>query len=116
MDITDDFKIAMYERMATPLFVTLIISWSIWNYDILLHLFADYGSVTRKIEAIEGVTQDWCRVYGWPLLMTGVTVVVYPWLSAGVFWLNCLANKWKETKRTATEDDTQKKRERVSRT
>jgi hypothetical protein len=51
----DDFRKSinsvLYERMTSPLFGALLISWCIWNWDILYFLFADreYYSVFLKV-------------------------------------------------------------------
>ncbi len=54
-DMTRSIKASLYERVSSPLFGAFLVSWSLWNYKVILIIFSSLP-VIEKIDHLEGIT------------------------------------------------------------
>lgn len=85
------------ERIASPFYGTLTISWLIWNWKIIyLTLFISENKITTdKINYIISNYSDIHILAYYPLLSTLLLLTLIPFLSNSAFWLSMTFNKWK---------------------
>lgn len=96
----------LYERTTSPLFGTLFVSWSIWNWKIIyLTLFISEKEIIgkTKIEYILENYYDNCTLYWFPLISTIILISIIPFFSNGAYWLSIKFLKWKKDKKNEVE-------------
>ncbi len=99
----------LYERTTSPLFGSLIISWSLINWKIIyLTLFME-AYETRpysKMEYIVNNLSDPWFIYCLPLISTGVLVTIVPFVSNGSYYLNQKFRQWRVNQKNKIEGET----------
>ncbi|QDW21666.1 hypothetical protein [Flavobacterium sp. KBS0721] len=93
------------QRLTSPFYGTLIISWLIWNWKIIyLTIFVSEDNIKgTKIEYIVTNYNDpWLIVY-FPLLSTGALLIFLPFVTNGAYWLDLIFNKWRVNKKNFVE-------------
>lgn len=80
-EVVDGIRNFINERLSSPLLGTYLISWPIWNYQVLLYAFSDLG-VEEKIGKIDYVlfssSEAMQHSFGVPLLVALAYVFVLP--------------------------------------
>lgn len=97
----------LYERMTSPLYGTLIITWLIWNWKIVyLTLFVSEDQIEGdKITYIVHHYCDlWTLIY-WPLISTVAIIVLIPFISNGAYWLTLKFNLWRHDQKIKIENN-----------
>jgi hypothetical protein len=98
-ELKKSISATLYERTTSPLFGTLAISWSIWNWKILyLTFFISENKIIgkNKIEYIIEHYYNECTVYYYPILSTIILITLVPFLSNGAYWMSIKFLKWKK--------------------
>jgi len=93
------------QRLTSPFYGTLIISWLIWNWKIIyLTIFVSDDKITgNKIEYIVANCNDpWHLVY-YPLISTAAILLLLPFVTNGAYWLDLIFNKWRVNKKNFVE-------------
>lgn len=95
----------LYQRVSSPLFGTLVLSWAIWNWKIIyLTLFVDAKEIEQnKIEYISTELNDSNFLIWYPLISTIVLLTLVPFVSNGAYWLNLKFDKWKKDQKNSIE-------------
>lgn len=95
----------LFERVSSPLFGTLIISWLIWNWKIVyLTIFISESKLEiNKIDYIIENYQNIHTLITFPLISTFLLITVIPLISNGAFWMNLIYKKWKTDKKNEVE-------------
>lgn len=96
----------LYERTTSPLFGTLIVSWSLWNWKVLyLTFFISENKLIgkNKIEYISENYNDSFNLLWFPLISTAILITLIPYLSNGAYWISIKFLKWKKDKKNEVE-------------
>lgn len=119
LDIMTSLKANLYERAASPLAGAFMISWLVWNYELVLVLFSSWPVLT-KIDYVQ--TEHFVNgekllslALGWPLATAIITIVLYPIPAkiAALWWL--FIKKLFKKARVRIEDDNPLTQEEVNR-
>ena len=97
----------LYERVASPFFGSLIVSWSLWNWKILYLTFfvSERFLKENKIDYIIANYNNPCNLVVYPLVSTVVLITIVPFASNGAYWLHLKFRQWKIDRK----DDVEKK-------
>lgn len=97
----DDFfksiKAILYDRVTSPFFGTLFISWLVWNWKIVYVTFFVSETILKenKIDYIVRISDsNWILIW-FPLISTFALIVIVPMISNGAFWVS----SWYEAER-----------------
>ncbi|UUW10284.1 hypothetical protein NLG42_05635 [Flavobacterium plurextorum] len=93
------------ERVSSPFYGTLIISWLIWNWKIVyLTFFVDQDKLDKiKIDFIMDNYNDvWHLVY-FPLISTFTLITIIPFLTNGAYWLDLKFTTWRVNQKNEIE-------------
>jgi hypothetical protein len=95
----------LFERVTSPLFGTLIISWLICNWKIVyLTIFISESKLEKnKIDYIIENYQNIHTLITFPLISTFLLLTVIPIISNGAFWMSLIYKKWKTDKKNEVE-------------
>lgn len=93
------------QRLTSPFYGTLIVSWLIWNWKIIyLTIFISEKNISgTKIEYIISNYNDTWHIVWYPLISTGVLLLFLPLVTNGAFWLDLLYNRWRINKKNFVE-------------
>jgi hypothetical protein len=85
------------DRISSPFYGTLIVSWLIWNWKIVyLTFFIDQDQIAgNKIEFIQTHYSDIHVLVTFPILSTIVLLTVLPFITNGAFWLDTVFTTWR---------------------
>lgn len=93
------------QRVSSPFYGTLIISWFIWNWKIIyLTFFVSENKITEN--KIDFIVSNYSNIYHlvWlPLLSTIIISTIIPFLTNGAFWLDLTFEKWRIDKKNTIE-------------
>lgn len=93
------------ERVSSPFYGTLIVSWLIWNWKIVyLTLFIDQDKIrVTKIDFIINNYNDiWHLVY-LPLISTVTLITIIPFVTNGAYWLDLKFTTWRVNQKNEIE-------------
>lgn len=81
-DIINSIKASLYDRASSPLLGTFIISWIIWNYELLLIIMSNMPA-PEKISYIQNdiYLNWWCQILQvavLPILSSVIFIYIYP--------------------------------------
>lgn len=109
-DIIKDFKASLYERTASPLFVTFIAAWGGWNYRLIVTVLSstDLDAKLAKLDKL--VPGDW-YLQAWqfglgPLLTALAFLLLYPHPARWVYKYWQTQQKMLKKERQKIEDET----------
>ncbi len=104
-DIRKSINSILYERITSPLFGTLIVSWSLWNWKIIyLTVFVSEHKIKMsKLEYISTYYADSWFNYGYPIISTIILITVIPIFSNGAYWISISYDKWRHNKKNEVE-------------
>ncbi len=96
----------LYQRVASPLYGTFILSWLIWNWQPLyITLFVSESKLeANKLSYIVSNYNNVWNLIWWPLVSTLVILTLGQLIANGAFWLDEEFKNWRVKKR----DDIQK--------
>ncbi|WP_426483308.1 hypothetical protein [Flavobacterium sp. 2] len=93
------------ERVSSPFYGTLIVSWLIWNWKIVyLTFFVDQDKLDKiKIDfIIDNYNDVWHLVY-FPLISTFTLITIIPFLTNGAYWLDLKFTTWRVNQKNEIE-------------
>lgn len=104
-DIKKSFNSILYERTTSPLFGTLIVSWSIWNWKIIyLTLFISEKKIDcDKITYIINNFSDVNDLITYPIVSAFLFLTFVPFISNAAYWSALIFDKWKKDKKKQIE-------------
>jgi hypothetical protein len=104
-DIKKSLNQITNERISSPLYGTLILSWLIWNWKIIyITFFVSEDKIEKnKIDYIITNYSDLDDLVFFPLLSTLVLLTLMPFVSNGAYWLSLKFNIWKSDKKNEVE-------------
>lgn len=93
------------QRLSSPFYGTLIISWLIWNWKIIyLTIFISEDNITgTKIDYIIKNYNDIWHIVWFPLISTVLLLTVIPLVTNHAYWLDLIYTNWRETKKQSVE-------------
>ena len=100
-DYKNSFNSILNERLTSPFYGTLIISWLIWNWRIIyLTIFVSEKNIKEdKISYIMENFSDIEHILIYPLISTVLLILIIPFITNGAYWVSLLFNQWKTNKR-----------------
>ena len=95
----------LYERVSSPFYGALIISWLVWNWKIVYLTFfiSEKKIEVNKIDFIASNFLDIHLLLTYPLLSTAFVLTIAPFLTNGAYWLHLKFNKWRTDKKHEVE-------------
>ncbi|EJG02256.1 hypothetical protein [Flavobacterium sp. F52] len=94
------------QRLSSPFYGTLIISWLIWNWKIIyLTIFVSEDTIT--VTKIQYIIQNYSEekyIVWFPLLSTFLLLTVVPFITNGAYWLDLLFTNWRESKKQSVQN------------
>ena len=95
----------LFERVTSPLFGTLTISWLLLNWRIpYLTLFVSESKIKEtKIDYILSNYADVHFLITYPIISTAILITLVPFISNGAYWLSLKFKKWKIDKKNEIE-------------
>lgn len=99
-DYFKSIKSVLYDRISSPFYGTLIISWLIWNWKIpyvtffVSEKYIGYSKIdfiTNCLNVSHSIT--------YPILSAAVLILIMPFLTNGAFWISHKFDIWRNNKR-----------------
>ncbi len=89
------------ERLTSPFYGTFLISWMIWNWQIIyLTIFISEESIDKdKITYISENFSDIHFLITYPLISAIILISIMPLITNRAYWVSLLYNQWKINKR-----------------
>lgn len=105
-DLTTSIKEIFNERISSPFYGSLIISWLIWNWEIpYVTFFVDGDKLNvNKIEYITTNCNNLWVLIALPLLSTALILLGIPYLSNGAYWVTLKFDNWRINKKNEVEN------------
>jgi hypothetical protein len=102
-DLTTSLKEIFNERISSPFYGSLIVSWLLWNWKIpYVTFFIDQsrlGDATNKIDYIFKHCDSPWNLAVFPLLSTAVIVLLMPYVTNGASWVTERFDTWRINKK-----------------
>ncbi len=104
-ELRKSFNSILYERVASPLYGTIIVTWIIWNWKILyLTFFVDESNIPgTKIDYIIHNYSDQCTLIWFPLFSSILLILIVPFIANGAFWVSLKFQIWRSDKKNELE-------------
>jgi|GEM_PF-2504987 hypothetical protein len=100
-DIKKSINSILYERVSSPFFGTIIVSWLIINWKIpYLTIFVDQDKLDKN--KIDFIIENYCSVDNlvvFPAISTLALLTVIPFLTNGAYWLDLKFKTWRVNKK-----------------
>jgi hypothetical protein len=102
-DLTKSLKEIFDERISSPFYGSLIISWLLWNWKIpYVTFFVDQerlGDSTNKIDYIyKHCNNSFFLIFG-PLISTALIILLIPFITNGAYWITEKFDLWRINKK-----------------
>lgn len=105
-DIRKSINSTLYERVSSPLYGTIIISWLIWNWEIVyLTLFINETRIGGT--KIDYIIENYSNIHNlltFPAISTLLLLTVMPFASNGAYYLSLVFKKWRTEKRNEVDN------------
>ncbi len=103
-EIRKSINSVLYERTASPLYGTFILSWLVCNWKIVYAtLFVSEDKLGQmRIEYVENTTTWWTMLFC-PLISTAILILLVPFVANGAYWVSLEFKKWKNNKKNSVE-------------
>ncbi|HFD32980.1 MAG TPA: hypothetical protein ENJ28_09795 [Gammaproteobacteria bacterium] len=95
----------LYERVSSPLFGALFLSWLVWNWKIVyLTIFVNEKNINgSKIDYISNNYLDVHFLVTYPLISTLILLTIVPFFTNGAYFLHLKFHKWRVDKKHEVE-------------
>lgn len=96
-EMNKSISAALYERVTSPFYGALLITWFIWNWKIpYLTFFVNEEKLkTNKLDYIVENFYDINNLIIYPLISTVLVLTILPFITNGAFWLHIKFSKWR---------------------
>ena len=99
-------KAILYERISSPFYGTMIISWLIWNWKIpYVTFFVNTSDI--KMDKIAYIIQNcngsFCLIWG-PIISTVILLTIFPLITNGAYWVTLKYDQWRIEQRNSIEN------------
>jgi hypothetical protein len=104
-DLKNSLDNVVNEKFSNPFWGTLLLSWMVWNWKILILLFfigeqslpINKSNLTKytKIEYVQEFYSDSISLYWGPISSTIIIIVFAPFVVNGAFWLSMKFKVWR---------------------
>lgn len=104
-DLKKSTNSTLYQRVTSPFFGTLIISWCIWNWRII-YLTVFVGRDELPINKIDFITNNYFEpdnLYWYPIISTVILLTVIPFIYNGAYWLYFRFKNWRISQKQSVE-------------
>ena len=93
------------QRISSPFYGTLIVSWLLWNWKIIYLTFFVSEKIIKqnKIDYINTNYSNFNHLVLFPLISTIVILTLIPFLTNAAFWLDLNFDKWRIDKKMEIE-------------
>jgi hypothetical protein len=93
------------DRISSPFYGTLIVSWLIWNWKIVyLTLFIDQERISgTKIDYIQSNYSSIHSLLTFPLVSTIILLTILPFVTNAAFWLDIVFTTWRVNQKNRIE-------------
>jgi hypothetical protein len=98
-DLKQSITSTFTDRIQSPLYGTFIISWLIWNWKIFyLSFFISEKRIDgNKLDYIINNLWDIHTILWYPLISTGILIIIIPVFNNISYWLTVLFKKWRNS-------------------
>jgi hypothetical protein len=104
-DIKKSINSILYERVSSPFYGTIIVSWLIVNWRIpYLTIFVDQDKLDKN--KIDFILENYCSISDlvvFPAISTLTLLTVIPFLLNGAYWLDLKFKAWRVNKKNQIE-------------
>jgi len=101
-DLTTSLKEIFNERISSPFYGSLIVSWLLWNWKIpYVTFFVDQsrlGDATNKIDYILKFCSNPWQLILFPLLSTALILFILPYATNYAFYITAKFDRWRKDK------------------
>jgi len=104
-DITKSLREIFDERISSPFYGSLIVSWLLWNWKIsYVTFFVDKEKITgTKIDYIVNNCNNIWHLLIFPLLSTGVILMILPYVTNYAYLVTLKFDQWRINKKNEVE-------------
>jgi hypothetical protein len=104
-EIKKSINLIFTERVSSPFYGTLIVSWLIWNWKITyLTFFVDQDKIAEnKIDFILKNYNDVLHLTFYPLISTIFLLTLVPFLTNAAYWLDLKFTTWRVSQKNEIE-------------
>ena len=104
-EFSKSIKAILYDRIASPFYGTIIISWLLWNWKIpYVTFFVEQARLKEnKIDYIINQCNDIHHLITFPLISTILILTLVPFLTNGAYWITLIFDEWRNTKKNEIE-------------
>ena len=85
-DLSDSLINSLKGRITNPFFSSLIISWILINWEIVIYLFTNYP-IDDKVTHIKSLGENSWSIFWYPLIAATIVIIVYPLIGNLSHWL-----------------------------
>ena len=106
-DIKDSINSVLFERVTSPFYGTLLISWLLWNWKIpYITLFVSENRISgTRIDYILENCVNGQKLYLLPLISTVILITIIPFFSHYAFVISLKYKSWKIKAKNSEEDN-----------
>lgn len=104
-EIKKSINLIFAERVSSPFYGTLVVSWLIWNWKIIyLTIFVDQDKITgNKIDFIlNNYNNVWHFVF-FPLISTFILLTLVPFITNAAYWSDLKFKTWRVNQKNTIE-------------
>lgn len=84
-NFSDSIKASLWERLSTPFFFCIVLSWIACNWQGLIYLVSAESDITYKIKYIESHYMSFSRNVLLPVMLGFISSILFPWVNYLVF-------------------------------
>ncbi|MCX6246177.1 MAG: hypothetical protein NTW10_00450 [Bacteroidetes bacterium] len=104
-DIIKSIRAILDERISSPFYGTLIVSWLLWNWKIpYVTFFVDAAKLSsNKIDYIINNCSEIHHLVTFPLISTLIILTLLPFVTNGAYWITLYFDTWRIKKKNDIE-------------
>jgi hypothetical protein len=104
-DFYKSIKAILYDRITSPLYGTIIVSWLLWNWKIPYVTFfvSEENLPNTKIDYILSTNKNIGPLIFYPLISALIIITIIPLISNGAYWITLQYDQWRIDKKNIAE-------------